>query len=209
MERKKSNSSISEIFFYSYLKKNAIFFKFHFKSSIYAYAKPFIHFQGGWGGVLICINQSFLLFVRFSRTWPDNSPLLFSVSACRSQQPCWPNRLETAYLIPIEPRPLEASMLSSHLSISKITTILELSLSMWRIKVFLRPWISIGCRAKIQATYVKSLVCLDVYRNYTGRRGKKELFHGDSNIIASNFIFLKLLIARRCILLHQCCQIPC
>lgn len=126
--------------------------------------------------MLICINKSFFLFVRFSRIWPDNSPLLFSVSACRSQQPCWPNRLETAYLILIGPWPLEASMLSSHLSISKITTILELSLSMWRIKVFLRPWISIGCWAEIQATYVKSFVCLDVYRNYTGCTCKKVLY---------------------------------
>lgn len=55
MEMNKSNSSISEIFI---KKKNAVFFKFHFKSSIYAYAKPFIHFQGGWGGVLICIFYS-------------------------------------------------------------------------------------------------------------------------------------------------------
>lgn len=126
--------------------------------------------------MLYVLTNLFLLFIRFNRIWPDNSPLLFSVSACRSQQQCWPNRLETAYLIPIEPRPLEASMLSSHLSISKITTILELSLSMWRIKVFLRPWIAIGCWAEIQATYVKSFVCLNVYRNYTGCTCKKGLY---------------------------------
>lgn len=152
-------------------KKTCHFFKIPFSKfsihTINVYTKPFIHFffreeERGWWNVL---TDLFPLFTRFGRIWPGNSPL-FSVSVWRSQQQCWPNRLETAYLIPIEPRRLGTSMLSSHLSISKITTILELSLSMWRIKVFLRPWISIGCWAEIQSTYVKSFVCLNVYRNY-------------------------------------------
>lgn len=151
-------------------KKPAIFLKSHFLSlayiqSMYIQNRSFIFFfreeERGWWNVL---TDLFPLFTRFGRIWPGNSPL-FSVSVWRSQQQCWLNRLETAYLIPIEPRRLGTSMLSSHLSISKITTILELSLSMWRIKVFLRPWISIGCWAEIQSTYVKSFVCLNVYRN--------------------------------------------
>lgn len=59
MERNNFNSSILEIFIFINKKNLSFLLKSYCQSLIYIYAKPFIHFQGGGGGVLICINKSF------------------------------------------------------------------------------------------------------------------------------------------------------
>lgn len=91
----KNNSKWREIFIIHELQKlllkNAIFFfKIPFSKFNNIHICKTFHsfFREEGGGVLKCINRSFFpLFIRFSRIWPDNSPL-FSVSVCRSQQQC-------------------------------------------------------------------------------------------------------------------------
>lgn len=174
MERNIYNSWIAKIV----IKKRHFFLKSHFLSLIiYIYAKPFIHFSGRRGEG--CWNVLIDLFFLYSSVSVESGPITAPYSQCQFvdhsnsvDQTDW-DRLSYPYRAPTIG---DFYVIQSFKHIQDYNNFRIISQHV-KNQSFSPPLNFYRLLGWNTGTYIKSFVCLDVYR-YIRRTGKKGLNNG-------------------------------